>query len=72
MILQGFCSIIDERFVKSKVATKHIYLKVTNEKRDLTLQHEIDLLNAHIVLNKTNLKPQEKQLIGRLKNMLQS
>ncbi len=72
MILQGFCSILDERCTKSKVATQHNYLKVTNEKRDLALQHEIDLLNAHIVLNKTNLKPQEKQLIGRLKNMLQS
>jgi hypothetical protein len=45
--------------MKSKVATRLTYLKVTNEKRDLTLQHEIDLINAHIDLNKTNLKPRE-------------
>jgi hypothetical protein len=66
------CSILDERYVKSKVATKHIYLKIKNEKRDLTLQHKIDPLNAHIILNKTNLKREEKHLIGRPKNMLQS
>ncbi len=57
--MQGFCSILDERSMKSKVATRLTYLKVTNEKRDLTLQHEIDLINAHIDLNKTNLKPRE-------------
>ncbi len=72
MILQGFCSILDERSTKSKVTTQHNYLKVTNEKRDIALQHEIYLLNAHIVLNKTNLKPKKKHLIGRPKNMLQS
>jgi hypothetical protein len=56
VILQGFCSILDERCTKSKVATQHNYLKVTNEKRDLALQHEIDLLNAHIVFKQNQFE----------------
>jgi hypothetical protein len=38
----------------------YIFKKVTSEERDITLQHEIGLFNAHIVLNKTILKLVEK------------
>jgi hypothetical protein len=42
-----------------------IFKKITNEEREIALQHEIDLLNAHIVLDKTILKLVDKQLVGR-------
>jgi hypothetical protein len=34
-----------------------IFKKVTSEEKEIALQHEIDLLNARIVLNKIILKP---------------
>ncbi len=42
-----------------------IFKKVTSEEKEIALQHEIDLLNACIVLNKIILKPVEKKLIGK-------
>ncbi len=42
-----------------------IFKKITSEEREITLQHEIDLFNAHIVLDKTILKPMEKWLVCR-------
>ncbi len=43
----------------------YIFKKITSEERKIALQHEIDLLNARIVLDITILKPMEKQLVGR-------
>jgi hypothetical protein len=40
------------------------FKKVTSEDRKIALQHEINLLNACIVLNKTILKLMKKQPIG--------
>jgi hypothetical protein len=37
-----------------------IFKKITSEEKNIALQHEIDLFNAHIVLNKTILKLEEK------------
>jgi hypothetical protein len=42
-----------------------IFKKITSEEREIALQHENDLLNARIVLDKTILKLVEKQLVGR-------
>jgi hypothetical protein len=36
------------------------FKKVTSEEREIALQHEMNLLNACIVLNKTILKPVKK------------
>jgi hypothetical protein len=41
-----------------------IFKKVTSEEREMALQHEINLLNACIVLNQTNLKLVKKQPIA--------
>ncbi len=42
-----------------------IFKKITSEEKKIALQHEIDLFNAYIVLNKTILKLVEKRLVGR-------
>jgi hypothetical protein len=42
-----------------------IFKKITSEEKDIALQHKIHLLNTCIVLDKTILKPMEKQLVGR-------